>query len=147
MPIERSKIHPSVKIYHEDLVNIYDSEIGEGSKVASFVEVGGSKVGCHCKIEGHAFIPPGSVIEDYVFVGPGVRILNDRYPKAFGEWKLEGVVVKKNASIGAGTIILPGLTIGEGAMVGAGALVTKDVPPNALVYGIPAKVVGKASKT
>jgi acetyltransferase-like isoleucine patch superfamily enzyme len=147
MPIERSKIHPSVKVYHEDLVNIYDSEVGEGTKIATFVEIGGSKIGKQCKIEGHAFIPPGSVIEDYVFVGPGVRILNDRYPKAFGEWKLEGVVVKKNASIGAGTIILPGLTIGEGAMVGAGALVTKDVPPNALVYGIPAKVVGKASKT
>jgi len=151
MPIERSKIHPSVKIYHEDLVNIYDSEIGEGSKIASFVEVGGSKVGCHCKIEAHAFIPPGSVIEDGVFIGPHVVLTNDMYPdllkQSSGEpWKHQPVTIKRGARIGGNAVILPGVTIGERCLVGAGAVVKYDTEPDSVYVGNPAHRISEAQK-
>lgn len=141
MPIERSDVHPTVKIWHPEQVNIYDSTIGAHTKIASFVEIGGSKIGAHCKIEKGAFIPPGTVIEDYVFIGPGVMICNDKYPNILqSEWKPEPVIVKRGAKIGTNATILPGAVIGEEAMVGAGAVVTKDVPKKSVVYGNPARV-------
>jgi len=140
MPVERSKLHPTVKIWHPDLVNIYDSEIGEGTKIASFVEIGGAKVGRFCKIEAHAFISPGTVIEDYVFIGPHASIQNDKYPNLLKpDWIPRPVTIKRGATIGGAAVILAGVTIGEEALVGAGAVVLKSIPPKAVIYGNPAR--------
>jgi UDP-2-acetamido-3-amino-2,3-dideoxy-glucuronate N-acetyltransferase len=81
-------------------------------------------------------------IEDEVFVGPHACFTNDRVPKAVGDWEITPTLVKKGASIGANATIICGVTIGENALVGAGAVVTKDVPPNAVVAGAPAKIIG-----
>jgi acetyltransferase-like isoleucine patch superfamily enzyme len=85
-------------------------------------------------------------IEDDVFVGPNVSFTNDKYPRVKGEWKLLRTRVKKGASIGANSVILPGVTIGEDAMVGAGSVVTRDVPSNAVVAGNPACIMGYGDK-
>jgi len=82
-------------------------------------------------------------IEDEVFVGPRATFTNDLHPRAVGEWSITPTLVKKGASIGAGAVIVCGVTIGEGAMVGAGAVVTKNVPPGATVVGNPARRVEK----
>lgn len=141
MGIVRSKIHPSVKIWHPRQVNIYDSEIGEGTKIASFVEIGRSRIGKFCKVEAYAFIAPGTIIEDYVFVGPHASIQNDKYPNLLKpDWTPMPVTIKRGATIGGAAVILAGVTIGEKALVGSGAVVTKDVPPNIVVFGNPAKI-------
>ena len=126
-------IHPSA--------NIYDSEIGEETKVAAFVEIGGARIGRGCKIQAFTFICPGVEIGDYVFVGPHVVFCNDRYPRAVGEWSRENTRVGTGASIGAGAIILPGITIAEYATVGAGAVVTADVAAGDVVAGNPARSI------
>jgi len=142
--ITNSVIHPSVKIWDEALVNIYDSTIGEGTKIAKFVEIGGSKIGKHCKIEAFAFIPPGSIIEDYVFIGPHVCLTNDKHPNLLlSRWDVRPVHIKRGARIGANSVILAGVTVGREAIVGAGSVVTKDVSEKATVYGNPARVVEK----
>lgn len=129
-----------ITIHHPCQVNIYDSKIGRATKIASFVEIGGAKIGGHCKIEARAFIPPGTIIEDHVFIGPGVVICNDKYPDLHQKsWKAMPVRIRSGAKIGAAAVILPGVTIGKDAMVGAGAVVTKDVESAAVVVGNPAK--------
>ena len=116
-----------------------DYEIGEDCVIGKFVEIGdGVRIGYRCKIEAFAFIPPGVVIEDEVFVGPHVCFTNDKYPKATGEWKKVETRVKKGASVGANATVVCGVTIGEGAMVGAGSVVTKDVAAGATIAGNPA---------
>ena len=143
MPIERSKVHPTVKIWHPELVNIYDAEIGKGSKIACFVEIGGAKIGEFCKIEFGAFIPPGSIIEDKVFIGPNVSLTNDRYPTLLTEnWVQEPVKIKYGARIGSNSVIVSGVTIGEEALVGSGSVVTEDIPPRSIAYGNPARIKG-----
>lgn len=132
-------------------VNLYGCEIGDETRIGAFTEIGrGARVGARCKIEGHAFIPGGVTIEDEVFVGPGARFTNDRYPRATNEdgtlqqaedWKPVPTLVRRGASIGSGAIILCGVTIGERAMVGAGAVVTRDVPPDTVVAGNPARPI------
>ena len=125
-----------------DFVNLYGCKIGKDCRIACFVEIQrGVEIGDRCKVEGFAYIPTGVKIEDEVFVGPQVVFTNDLYPRAIGEWHVTPTLVKKGASIGAGAIIRCGVTIGENAMVGAGAVVTKDVPPDKLVVGNPAKVI------
>jgi len=128
-----------------DFTNLYGCKIGKDCKIAAFVEIGrGVTVGDKCAIEAFVFIPPGVTIEDKVFIGPHVCFTNDKKPKAVNPgWKMVPTLVKKGASIGAGSVIVCGVTIGEGAMVGAGSVVTKDVPANTLVVGNPAKAVGK----
>ncbi len=125
-----------------DFVNLYGCTIGRDCKIAAFVEIQRNVVvGDRCKIEAFAFIPSGVRIEDEVFVGPHVVFTNDLHPHAVGDWNIVPTVVKKGASIGAGAVVVCGITVGEKAMVGAGAVVTKDVPPGTLVVGNPARVI------
>jgi acetyltransferase-like isoleucine patch superfamily enzyme len=97
-------------------------------------------IGDRVKIRAFTFIPTGVIIEDDVFVGPHVTFTNDRYPRIGAQWKLLKTIVKKGASIGAGSVILP-VTIGKNSLIGAGSVVTKDIPDNVLVRGNPAKIV------
>ena len=132
-------------------INLYGCEIGDETKIGAFVEIQkNARVGKRCKISSHTFICEGVVIEDYVFVGHGVTFTNDTYPRATtgggalqteADWRVEPTVVRKGASIGSGSTLLPNISIGEYAIVGAGSVVTKDVPPNAIVAGNPAKVL------
>lgn len=140
-----------VVIYHPDLVNLYSCTIGDETKIGTFVEIQkNAVVGTRCKISSHTFICEGVTIEDEVFVGHGVMFINDRYPRATAEgrlqteadWEVIPTRVKRGASIGSGAVIMCGVTIGECAMVGAGAAVTHDVPDYAIVGGVPARVVG-----
>lgn len=148
-------IAPSVKLGKDvklsKFINLYGCEIGDGTKIGAFVEIQkNSRVGKRCKISSHTFVCEGVSIEDNVFIGHGVMFTNDIYPRATAaggglqteaDWKVEKTTVCKGASIGSGATILCNLTIGENAIVGAGAVVTKDVPPNAIVAGNPAKVL------
>ncbi len=132
-------------------INLYGCEIGDETKIGAFVEIQkNASVGKCCKISSHTFICEGVVIEDNVFIGHGVMFINDSYPRATtadgksqteADWKVERTVVRKGASIGSGATILSKVTIGENAIVGAGSVVTKDVLPNAIVAGNPARVL------
>jgi acetyltransferase-like isoleucine patch superfamily enzyme len=127
-----------------DQVNLYKCRIGQNSKIDAFVYIEeGVIVGNNCKIRPFVFIPTGVIIEDNVFIGPNVSFTNDKYPKVKGEWKILPTRIKKGASIGANSVILPGVTVGEDALVGAGSVVTKDVPDKAVVAGNPAKIMGQ----
>jgi len=131
-----------------DFVNLYGCKIGRGCRIAAYVEIQrGVTIGDRCKVEAFAFIPSGVKIEDEVFVGPHACFTNDRVPKAVGDWEVTPTLVKKGASIGANATIICGVTIGENALIGAGAVVTKDVPANAVVAGCPAKVIGTRDST
>jgi|SRR3989344_7135758 len=154
MVVENTKFGKGAKVFFPDLVNIYGAEIGDNSRVGTFVEIQkGAKIGANCKISSHTFICEGVTIEDGVFVGHGVMFINDNHPRAINEsgqleteveWKQRGMqctTVKRGASIGSGATILGGVTIGEFAVVGAGAVVTKDVLPKAIVAGVPARLL------
>lgn len=132
-----------------DFVNAYGCEIGDGTKIGAFVEIQrDARIGRSCKISSHTFICSGVEIEDDVFVGHGVVFINDRMPRATTDgrmkgtedWVLERTVVKRGASVGSGTTVLCGVTIGERAVVGAGSVVTRDVPERVVVAGNPARL-------
>ena len=127
-----------------DQVNLYKCKIGKNCKIESFVYIEeGVTVGDDCKIKPHVYIPTGVIIEDQVFLGPNVTFTNDKYPHAKGDWKLLNTVVGVGASIGAHSVILPGVRIGRNAMVGAGSVVASDVPDGAIVCGNPARPLAK----
>lgn len=123
-----------------DHVNLYKCKIGKNCKIESFVYVEeGVIIGDNCKVKPHVYIPTGVTIEDEVFLGPNVTFTNDKYPHTKGDWKLLKTLVKREVSIGANSVILPGVTIGTNAVVGSGSVVTSDVPDGATVCGNPAK--------
>jgi len=141
VPIERTKLGKGVKIPHCELVNIYDSTIGAETKIAAFVEIGGARIGRGCKIEAHAFIPPGVTLADNVFIGPHTCFTNDKLPRASDKvWAVRKTFVGEGASIGANSTILSGIVIGDHAMVGAGSVVCEDVPSDVVMYGSKAEV-------
>ena len=126
-----------------DQVNLYKCKIGKNCKIDAFVYIEeGVVIGDNCKIRPFVFIPTGVTIEDDVFIGPSVSFTNDKYPRVKGEWTLLRTRIKKGASIGANSVILPGVTIGEDALVGAGSVVTKNVPSKVIVAGNPARIEG-----
>jgi UDP-2-acetamido-3-amino-2,3-dideoxy-glucuronate N-acetyltransferase len=150
----KTQIHP--------LADVGSTNIGSGSRIWQFVVIlYGAKIGTDCNICAHVLIEgdvvignrvtiksgvqlwDGLRIEDDVFIGPNVTFTNDPFPrsKQYPE-QFSMTVIKHGASIGGGAVILPGLTIGERSMVGAGAVVTKSVPPDAVVVGNPARIVG-----
>jgi len=138
-----------VKIF--DFVNLYGCFIDDNSKVGTFVEIQkNSIIGKNCKISSHTFICEGVEIEDDVFIGHNVTFINDKYPRATNtdgtmqsekDWKVVKTLVKKGATIGSSATILCGVTVGENAVIGAGSVVTKDIPPNVIVAGVPAKII------
>ena len=143
------KLGQRVKIFA--FTNLYGCQIGDDVKIGAFVEIQkGARVGNRCKISSHSFLCEGVSLEDEVFVGHGVTFINDRFPRATtldgapqtdADWNCVATIVRKRASIGSGSTILCGVTIGEGAIVGAGSVVTKDVPPGAVVAGNPARLL------
>jgi acetyltransferase-like isoleucine patch superfamily enzyme len=151
--LKNVKIGENVRI--ADFVNMYNCEIGSNSKVGAFVEVQkGSKIGQNVKISSHSFICEGVTIEDEVFIGHNVSFINDKYPRSTvngrlqtdADWECVRTVVKRGASIGTSATILCGVTVGENAVVGAGSVVTKDVPANAIVSGVPARIRRKLNQ-
>jgi acetyltransferase-like isoleucine patch superfamily enzyme len=148
-------IAPDVKLGRNvklaKFINLYGCEIGDETKVGTFVEVQkNAKIGKRCKISSHTFICEGVTIEDNVFIGHGVTFINDSYPRATAgngelqtekDWRVESTLIKKGASIGSGATILSRVVVGENAIVGAGSVVTKDVPAGAIVAGNPARVL------
>uniref|UniRef100_UPI0040488F43 acyltransferase n=1 Tax=Rheinheimera sp. TaxID=1869214 RepID=UPI0040488F43 len=148
-----SFIHP--------LADVAESQIGQGTRIWQFVVVlKGAKIGVDCNICAQTLIEgavvmgdrvtvksgvkiwDGSIIGDDVFIGPNATFSNDPYPRSKqSPTRFSCVTIHNGASIGANSTLLPGITIGEKAMVGAGAVVTKDVPPRAVVVGNPAKIV------
>jgi acetyltransferase-like isoleucine patch superfamily enzyme len=153
--INNVKLGKDVKIF--DFVNLYGCSIDDNTKIGTFVEIQkNASIGKNCKISSHTFICEGVYIEDNVFVGHNVTFINDKHPRSVNEdgtmqsesnWEVIETFVKKGASIGSSSTILCGVTIGENAIVGAGAVVTKDVPPNTIVTGIPAKVIKEITFT
>ena len=153
MPVESDvRLGHGVVIFHPELVNLYGCQIGDGTKIGSFVEIQKkATIGKNCKISSHSFICEGVEIEDEVFIGHGVKFINDLYPHATtaegnlqgeADWKVLRTLVRARASIGTNATILPNLSIGRGAMIGAAALVVADVPDHAIVAGAPARVIG-----
>ena len=152
--INNVKLGDNVKIY--DFVNLYGCEIGDNTKVGTFVEIQkGVTIGKNCKISSHSFICEGVRIGDGVFIGHNVCFTNDKVPRATNQdgglktesdWKLIETEVKDGASIGTGAVILCGLTIGERAVIGAGSVVTKDVPADTVVVGNPAKFLKRTDE-
>jgi acetyltransferase-like isoleucine patch superfamily enzyme len=149
--ITNVKLGKDVKIF--DFVNLYGCSIDDYSKVGTFVEIQkNASIGKHCKISSHTFICEGVHIEDNVFIGHNVTFINDKYPRSTNvdgsmqtesDWKVVETWIKKGASIGSSSTILCGVTVGENAIVGAGSVVTKDVPSNTIVAGVPARQLKK----
>ena len=152
MPITNVQRGDDVVIPFPELVNLYECTLGHGTRVGPFVEIQkGVEIGRNCKISSHSFVCEGVMIEDEVFIGHGVMFTNDRYPRATNidgslqtqsNWKVEPTLIKRRASIGSNATIVCGITIGEGALIAAGAVVTKSVPDNTIVGGVPARPIG-----
>jgi UDP-2-acetamido-3-amino-2,3-dideoxy-glucuronate N-acetyltransferase len=146
-----AEIGLGTRIWHQAQVR-ERARIGAGCVIAKGVYVDADVViGNNVKIQNNASIYHPAVLEDGVFVGPHVVLTNDRAPRAINpdgslkaeaDWQAEGVQVRYGASLGAGTIVLPGVTVGRFALVAAGAVVTRDVPDYGLVVGVPGRVIG-----
>lgn len=148
----------SVFVHERALVE--SDDIGPGTRVWAFAHVmPGARIGADCNLCDHTYVESGVIVgdrvtiksgvylwdglrvEDDVFLGPQATFTNDPFPRSKRSFDCPVTTIRRGASIGAGAVILPGLTIGERAMVGAGAVVTRDVPPFAVVVGNPARVI------
>lgn len=152
---EFCSIAPDVKLGKgvrlSKFINLYGCEIGDETKIGAFVEIQkNAKVGRRCKVSSHTFVCEGVAIEDNVFIGHGVTFINDSYPRATtpegelqteSDWHVEATVIKRGASIGSGATVLSKVIVGENSIVGAGSVVTRDVPPNVIVAGNPARIL------
>ncbi len=152
---EFCSIAPDVKLGKgvrlSKFINLYGCEIGDETKIGAFVEIQkNATVGRRCKVSSHTFVCEGVAIEDNVFIGHGVTFINDSYPRATtpegelqteSDWRVEATVIKRGASIGSGATVLSKVIVGENSIVGAGSVVTRDVPPNVIVAGNPAKIL------
>jgi len=152
---EFCSIPPNVKLGRDvklsRFINLYGCQIGDETKIGAFVEIQkNASIGKRCKISSHTFVCEGVTIEDNVFIGHSVTFINDSYPRATTsegglqtekDWHVETTLVKRGASIGSGSTILSNVVIGENAIVGAGSVVTRDVPPNTIVAGNPARIL------
>ena len=146
-----ANIGPGTRVWHQ-------VQIRERARIGSNCIVGkgayidfGVAIGSNVKIQNGVFVYHGVTVEDGVFLGPGVILTNDKLPRAVNpdgslksddDWEVSLTLVKRGAALGAGSVILPGVTIGEFALVGAGAVVTRDVPDHGVVYGNPARLRG-----
>lgn len=141
---QNTRIPESTNVWQYCVV-LPGAQIGENVNICShcFIE-NDVKIGDNVTIKCGVQVWDGIVIEDDVFVGANVSFTNDKYPRSKNQgWELLPTVIKKGASIGAGSTILPGLTIGENAIIGAGSVVTKNVPAGELWLGAPAKFIRK----
>jgi acetyltransferase-like isoleucine patch superfamily enzyme len=142
------KLGKDTKVWH--FCNLYGCKIGKNTQIGSYSEIkGGASIGNNCRIQPYAFIPEGTKIGNYVFIGPRVTFLNDKYPtakKAIKKtWNLEAVVIEDEVTIGGNSTILPRVKIGKGAVIGAGSVVTKNIPEYAVVCGNPARIIGSVN--
>lgn len=161
------KVHPTAEVSASAKVGdgtyVWNhAQVREGAKIGKNCIIAKNvyidynvKIGSNVKIQNNSSIYHGAVIEDGVFIGPNVCITNDKIPRSVtsdgklkraSDWKAEGVLIKEGASIGAGSILLPGISVGKYAMVGSGSVVTKNIPDYALVYGNPAYIKGHICK-
>jgi UDP-3-O-[3-hydroxymyristoyl] glucosamine N-acyltransferase len=147
----RVAIGPGTRIWHQ-------AQVREGAHVGAHCIVGKGAyvdfdvvIGDNVKIQNGVYVYHGVTVEDGVFLGPGVILTNDKLPRAINpdgtlktddDWQVSPIVIRRGASIGAGAVVLPGVTVGEFALVGAGAVVTRDVSAQGLVYGNPARLHG-----
>ena len=148
------KLGKDVKL--SKFINLYGCCVGDNTKIGAFVEIQKNAfIGKNCKISSHTFICERVTIEDNVFIGHNVTFINDSFPRATAkdgnlqtqaDWKVEPILVKKGASIGSGSTILSNVVIGENALVGAGSVVTKNVPPDTIAAGNPAKILRKVEE-
>lgn len=148
---ERARVADSARIWH--LAQVREgAEVGENSIVGrgAYIDAG-VRVGDNCKIQNHALVYAPAVLEEGVFVGPAAVFTNDAFPRAVNpdgslktgeDWEMLGVTVRRGAAIGARSVILGGVEVGEWALVAAGAVVTRDVAAYALVVGSPARRIG-----
>ena len=136
----------------------HQAQVREGASLGSECIVGKGvyvdfdvTIGNRCKLQNGVYVYHPATIEDGVFLGPGVIVTNDKTPRAVtpdgrlktdDDWEAAAVHIARGASVGAGSVILPGVSIGRWAMVGAGSVVSRDVPDHGLVFGNPAKLHG-----
>jgi UDP-2-acetamido-3-amino-2,3-dideoxy-glucuronate N-acetyltransferase len=148
------KIHPTAEVQTNQIgertsiwqycVVLKNATIGDDCNICALCFIENKvKIGNNVTIKNGVYLWDGITIEDNVQIGPNVTFTNDKYPRAKQPYEMQFTLIKKNASIGAGSIILGGITIGENAMIGAGSIVTKDVPANELWFGNPAKFIRK----
>ena len=137
------------EVFLSKFINLYGCKVGDRSRIGAFVEIQkGAKIGCDCKISSHSFICEGVTIMDRVFVGHNVIFTNDKYPtstnsdgtlKKDDDWICIPTLIEEEVSIGSGSKVLCGITIGRGAKIGAGSVVTKSIPSGQVWAGNPAR--------
>ena len=157
------RIHPSAEVSAEAIIGEgtsiwHQAQVRERARIGRNCILGKGvyvdfdvTLGDNCKLQNGVFVFHPATVEDGVFFGPGVIVTNDRVPRAVNpdmslktdaDWEVQPVWIGQGASIGAGSVLLPGVKVGRWAMVGAGGVVTKDVPAHGLVVGNPARLLG-----